>query len=181
MPSYRPLTVPRARPQELKNLEAKKLIKSVKSITQKNKKVYMLFNLEPSHEVTGGPWYTDQEFDSAFYQAVRRVCIQCVESKGTVEAEQVLEALGSSGILVDVNLQVQHIVSVLQACVYDRVLQATEGSEDEAPVYSMARVTPAKNAFSQIPCGVCPVRHSCRDEGPISPLNCAYMDAWLDF
>jgi DNA-directed RNA polymerase III subunit RPC6 len=28
--------------------------------------MYMMTYLEPSVEVTGGPWYTDSEFDSAF-------------------------------------------------------------------------------------------------------------------
>jgi DNA-directed RNA polymerase III subunit RPC6 len=38
----------------LKKLEKKGLIKGVKSIHSKNKKVWMLMELEPSTEVTGG-------------------------------------------------------------------------------------------------------------------------------
>lgn len=40
----------------LKTLESRKLVKSVKSVTSGNKKLYMLFELEPSREVTGGAW-----------------------------------------------------------------------------------------------------------------------------
>ena len=41
-----------------KTLEARKLIKAVKHVTQQNRKVYMLYELEPSLEITGGAWYT---------------------------------------------------------------------------------------------------------------------------
>jgi len=32
--------------------------------------MYMLFHLTPSVEVTGGVWYTDNEFDSAFVRVL---------------------------------------------------------------------------------------------------------------
>ena len=28
----------------------------------------MLFDVEPAKEITGGPWYTDQEFDHEFVE-----------------------------------------------------------------------------------------------------------------
>ena len=40
----------------LKLLEQRKLIKAVKSVASSNRKVYMLFELEPSREITGGAW-----------------------------------------------------------------------------------------------------------------------------
>ena len=36
-----------------KSLEARKLIKAVKHVAQQNRKVYMLYELEPSREITG--------------------------------------------------------------------------------------------------------------------------------
>lgn len=41
----------------LKALESRKLVKSVKSVTGGNRKVYMLYELEPSRELTGGAWW----------------------------------------------------------------------------------------------------------------------------
>eukprot|EP00951_Prasinocladus_malaysianus_P040032 scaffold455207_cov42-Prasinocladus_malaysianus.AAC.1 len=38
----------------LKTLESRKLIKAVKSVSGGNRKVYMLYELEPSRELTGG-------------------------------------------------------------------------------------------------------------------------------
>ena len=42
-----------------KALESRQLIKPVKSVTAKSKKLYMLYNLQPSKELTGGVWYSD--------------------------------------------------------------------------------------------------------------------------
>jgi DNA-directed RNA polymerase III subunit RPC6 len=50
----------------IKSLEKKGIIKSVKSVKTPTKKVYMLTELEPSVELTGGAWYTDQELDVEF-------------------------------------------------------------------------------------------------------------------
>lgn len=50
----------------IKSLEGQRLIKSVKSVKNPTRKIYMLYHLEPSAEVTGGPWFTDSEMDSDF-------------------------------------------------------------------------------------------------------------------
>jgi len=58
--------------KSLKRLEGKKLIKSVKSVTFKSRKIYMLYELVPSAQVTGGSWYTDGELDTHFINTLRR-------------------------------------------------------------------------------------------------------------
>ncbi|PVF99480.1 hypothetical protein CPB86DRAFT_774285 [Serendipita vermifera] len=52
--------------KSLKVLEQKGLIKRIKSVKYPTRRMYMSFHLTPSEEVTGGVWYTDQEFDTAF-------------------------------------------------------------------------------------------------------------------
>ena len=47
----------------IKGLENRSLIKSVKAVNALTKKRYMLSNIEPSTEITGGAWYTAREFD----------------------------------------------------------------------------------------------------------------------
>jgi DNA-directed RNA polymerase III subunit RPC6 len=61
-----------------KALEGRRAIKTVKSITSKSKKMYMLYNLEPSKELTGGPWYTEQEFDHQFIDELRNYCFSLI-------------------------------------------------------------------------------------------------------
>lgn len=40
----------------LKNLEQRNLVKSVKGIMHASRKLYMLFELQPAKELTGGAW-----------------------------------------------------------------------------------------------------------------------------
>ena len=62
-------------------LESRKLIKSVKSVASSNRKVYMLSELEPSREITGGAWYTEHEYDKEFIDVLRDQCLKFVLTK----------------------------------------------------------------------------------------------------
>ena len=53
-----------------KSLESRQLIKPVKSVQAKQKKLYMLYDLQPSKELTGGVWYSDLEFDHEVSESV---------------------------------------------------------------------------------------------------------------
>jgi len=50
----------------LKTLEAKNYIKPVKSAKNVGRKMYMIASLQPSEDVTGGPFYTDGVLDEEF-------------------------------------------------------------------------------------------------------------------
>ena len=65
----------------IKSLEKKNLIKSIKSVKNPTRKVYMLTEYEPSAEVTGGAWYTDQEFDVEFIDTLAKQCYKFVLAK----------------------------------------------------------------------------------------------------
>jgi DNA-directed RNA polymerase III subunit RPC6 len=52
----------------LKSLEQQKLVKALKAVGTTNKKTYILFNLEGDEALTGGTFYSDQQFDSHFVQ-----------------------------------------------------------------------------------------------------------------
>ena len=41
----------------------------------------MLYHLEPSVELTGGPWYTDGELDSEFIKLLCRACYRIIKEK----------------------------------------------------------------------------------------------------
>jgi DNA-directed RNA polymerase III subunit RPC6 len=82
----------------LKALEMRKLIKAVKSVASKNRKVYMLFELEPSKELTGGAWYTEQEFDAEFIQVLREHCLKFVMHKGRVTLEELCDFVSCTGM-----------------------------------------------------------------------------------
>lgn len=41
----------------------------------------MLFELEPAREITGGAWYTEQEFDAEFVAILKQQCLQVVQKQ----------------------------------------------------------------------------------------------------
>lgn len=45
------------------------------------KKVYMLYNLEPDRSVTGGAWYSDQDFESEFVEVLNQQCFKYLEQR----------------------------------------------------------------------------------------------------
>ncbi|KAH9808917.1 RNA polymerase Rpc34 subunit-domain-containing protein [Melampsora americana] len=65
----------------LKSLESKNLIKSVKSVKFPTRKIYMLSELQPSIELSGGPWYTDNELDIEFITVLLRSIHQCLQDR----------------------------------------------------------------------------------------------------
>lgn len=45
------------------------------------RKTYILFHLEPSTAVTGGPWYTDNELDTEFIKLLSSACLKFIREK----------------------------------------------------------------------------------------------------
>lgn len=63
----------------LKSLTSKGLVKTVKSVQHATRKIYMLAHLEPSIELTGGPWYTDNELDVEFIRLLSAACLKYIK------------------------------------------------------------------------------------------------------
>ncbi|KAI0726702.1 RNA polymerase Rpc34, partial [Fomitopsis betulina] len=60
----------------LKSLTQKQLVKIVNDV-----RIYMLYNVEPSVELTGGPWYTDKELDTEFIKLLTDVCLKIIRDR----------------------------------------------------------------------------------------------------
>ena len=41
----------------------------------------MLYNLEPASSVTGGAWYSDQDFESEFVDILNQQCFKFLQQK----------------------------------------------------------------------------------------------------
>ncbi|KAI0337958.1 hypothetical protein BDW22DRAFT_1409769 [Trametopsis cervina] len=68
----------------LKSLTQKQLVKALKGSVQvrhPTRKIYMLFHLEPSVEMTGGPWYTDKELDTEFIKLLSAACLKFIRDR----------------------------------------------------------------------------------------------------
>ena len=124
----------------LKSLEQKQLVKAVKSVKYPTRKIYMLYGLTPSIELSGGPWYTDNELDTGFINELSMACLNFIRSKSfpkngqsralfpTTHTSQLPSAntvhtyLRSSG-LTETELELEHVVSLLDILVYDEQIE----------------------------------------------------------
>ncbi|GAQ46420.1 34-kDa subunit of RNA polymerase III (C) [Aspergillus tubingensis] len=70
----------------LKSLETKSYIKSVHNVKFPSRKMYMLANLAPSEDVTGGAWFTDGVLDENFINSVAGFIEYSVSRKSWYEA-----------------------------------------------------------------------------------------------
>jgi len=51
------------------------------NVQSKNKRLYMLAGIEPSRQITGGAWYSEQEFDSEYINVLSQTCLAFIQSK----------------------------------------------------------------------------------------------------
>ncbi|KAH9937795.1 RNA polymerase Rpc34 subunit-domain-containing protein [Epithele typhae] len=134
----------------IKSLTQKQLIKSVKSVKYPTRKIYMLFHLEPSVEMTGGPWYTDNELDSEFIKLLCSACLRFIRDRSTPKqkgsdasssstllypisaapqyptAQQVMTFLSKSRI-TETQLSVEHVEMLLNVLVLDGDVERVPG------------------------------------------------------
>jgi len=188
----------------LKNLEGKKLVKSVKSVAAAKKKVYMLFDLEPDRSVTGGSWYSDQDFESEFVQVLHQQCLKFLKQKisiaskmhpndpaalkngSFVSSREMWNFINELGIS-KVKLSVEDIEMILETLIYDgkvekSVIACAESTSvsGQMNIYRSVEPLVPVSPIMHTPCGICPVFDSCHPGGAISPQTCIYMKEWLD-
>ncbi|GAX22915.1 DNA-directed RNA polymerase III subunit RPC6 [Fistulifera solaris] len=108
----------------LKTLESRRLIKPVKSVTAKSKKLYMLYELQPSKELTGGVWYSNLEFDHEFISKLRYFLVQtCRKRPHTLqELHHELEQKEISNVA----LSLEDVRQLVQTLVLDYSLEEQE-------------------------------------------------------
>lgn len=113
-----------------KSLESRRLIKPTKSVTAKAKKLYMLYDLQPAKELTGGPWYTELEFDHEFIAELRHFILHCVKrlngGKG-VSLQTIMDKMKEANVS-KVKLSLDEIRQLVQTLVYDYMVETTAGS-----------------------------------------------------
>lgn len=188
----------------LKNLEGKKLVKSVKSVAAAKKKVYMLYDLEPDRSVTGGSWYSDQDFESEFVQVLHQQCLKFLKQKisialkmhpndpaalkngSFVSSREMWNFINELGIS-KVKLSVEDIEMILETLIYDGKVEKsviacaeTTSASGQMNIYRSVEPLVAVSPVMHTPCGICPVFNSCHPGGAISPQTCIYMKDWLD-
>ncbi|XP_060068426.1 DNA-directed RNA polymerase III subunit RPC6-like [Ylistrum balloti] len=186
----------------LKNLESKKLIKAVKSVAASKKKVYMLYNLEPDRTVTGGAWYSDQDFESEFVEVLNQQCFKYLEQKAAIARENQVDPIAQRNAaftslsdvwkyiselgISKVQLSVDDIETIMDTLIYDgkverSVTASSSTGEASSKLYRAIKPLVPTTGLMRMPCGSCPVFDQCCEGGPVSPTNCVYMKEWLEY
>ena len=161
-------------------------MKAVRSVTSKSKKLYMLFDVIPSKEITGGPWYTEQEFDHEFVEELCNYIVQFIKGKSMACAEEIHKKIHQSGIS-RVELSAEELDTVIQTLMYDGRIELVNGAvvalekkNVQLQYYKVSSPIYVPNYLTSAPCGVCPVSTHCTENGAISPSTCEYMNIWLN-
>ena len=115
----------------LKALEARALVKAVKGVAHPSRKLFMLAELEPSREITGGAWYINNEFDEDFIAQLRRVCLKYVGGlpRGAAATVGDVAAFVRASGVFGVELQPEDVAVVLDTLYYDNLLDKLTAEE----------------------------------------------------
>lgn len=181
----------------LKILEQRQLVKSVRSVVSKSKKLYMAYDMMPAKEITGGPWYSDQEFDHEFVAALSNFIVQVVRSIGMVDLAALTDKVRISGIS-KVELSLEELELVVNTLVYDGRLEEVSsavllltGQSTAKKRYKVCKTQSSSaggggggggsswDYLTEMPCGRCPVVTQCSETGVICPATCEYYNDWL--
>lgn len=172
-------------------LQQKNLVKKITAVSSKSRKHYILSEFTPATTVTGGPWYTDGEFDSTFVTELEDILKSYIESsKGTTRdphhsAADLLHKLTEVDNILDssVNMTEKDITCLLNNMVYDGTIEEAPPSTDLGQKgvvrYKKAKSFESEEHLSRLPCGICPVASQCHEDGEISPSNCLYLPEWM--
>jgi DNA-directed RNA polymerase III subunit RPC6 len=166
----------------LKTLETRRLIRPVKSMS-KNKKVYLLYDLEASREITGGTFYSSQEFDHELIIRLQETAIAIITREDNASAQKVHEFIEQSGLIRGKQLEMSDIASVLDTLVYDGRIEKTRDPFARSGDQVMYRVANSISTieslvrhFTSVPSGCECLACTTRLPGELCPT----LSAWLD-
>ncbi|KAI9772347.1 MAG: 34-kDa subunit of RNA polymerase III (C) [Candelina submexicana] len=74
----------------LRTLESKNFIKAIKNVKYPARKIYILASLNPSEDVTGGPWFTDGELDTNFIDYLADWVQQYITARSWVQRPAIM-------------------------------------------------------------------------------------------
>jgi DNA-directed RNA polymerase III subunit RPC6 len=164
-----------------KTLEHRKLIKQITPAQYRSRKVWMLYELEPASELSGGSWYKDGQIDSELITRLRSATYQYISNcSEPVTAEDVQRFLATQSL----SRSIESIESIIRTLVLDRELTMLEPQSMKGKASYVIRrksnvIEFSNEFFSSIPCVGCPVRSQCAPGHNISPETCQFLARWL--
>ena len=152
----------------LKELEDKRLIKSISTIHEKKLKLYLLYDMVPSEEITGGVWYLEGSFNVTFVEQLIANSVSVVQSTGGITVKDMIERIKGSN-LITAHISDKEAMQVINAMVHSkRVIRI--GNMLRPGIINVP-ICPT----SEVPCAGCPVASQCMPGAPINPRDCPYL------
>lgn len=180
-----------------KNLVWRKLIKEVKTI--KNTKTYMLIDVDPAREISGGSFYAEGCMDKEWIEELRECCREVLNKRGrAVKLEEFHDHMLHKGIQGGKKQPTkEEVETVLRTLVLDGefLMQTHDGEKSYSlhgkggsngfdffggrfPRYVSKGLEIVSSRFA-IPCLSCPLADECRIGSRVSPEKCEFFDRWL--
>ena len=145
--------------------------------------------------MTGGAWYSDQDFESEFVEILNQQCYRFLHDRlersrecqagplaarnvALAPSKDVLKYISELGIS-KVQLKVEDIESILDTLIYDGKVEKTLQGAEETRFYRAVEPLLPPTGLMRVPCGGCPVIRNCCEVGAVQPTKCAYMKDWL--
>jgi DNA-directed RNA polymerase III subunit RPC6 len=124
-----------------KQLEQRCLIKPVNSVAAKSKKLYMLYDLKPSKELTGGVWYSGLDFDHEFISELRTFVMHCTRrlNKGHGVTLTEIKSKMEQAKISKVELSLDEVRQLVQTLVYDQKIEEVLTNDDDEVRFVAAR------------------------------------------
>jgi len=158
-----------------KMLESRRLIKQVAPIQSRTRKVWMLYELEPSSEVSGGSWYKDGAIDADLVDSLRESAYEyiagCSKPVALTDIHRYLTSQGENRSIEDVD-------AVMFTLELERRVANQGGGKAAYSVRSQVNLS-AFDSLETIPCLRCPVISRCCPGAEVSPETCKYLNTWL--
>lgn len=172
--------------KSLSFLEKKKIIKHFTSFSKKSLKLFILYDVQPSREKTGGSLFSDGKLDVELVEVLRERVFEFVvrefKQKRFVDVDSTRAYINSTGIFYE-ELDNDCILSIINLLIYDGSLEETANPKPlsgSAVLYKPAVYALTPDKFTLTPCSRCPVAAACAPNAPTCPENCKYLDSWLD-
>lgn len=111
----------------LKVLEQRKLVKCVPLAQAKNKKIYMLFNIEPHPEVSGDMWINTEagEIDAPFIAQLNQQTLRYIQQKGYASTEEITAFIKKTGIS-KVEIKTENMQTIVDTLIFDGKVEHVE-------------------------------------------------------
>eukprot|EP00906_Rhabdomonas_costata_P035882 RCo050402 len=173
--------------KSLKFLIGRNIAKEVRNVANRMQKVYMLAELEPSVQVTGGTWYTESgEYDVEMVKVLQHQCLRRIKEMRSCSTKALVEWIATSEIST-VTLYEQDVQALVNCLVYDGLVEEVEDMAalpgSRAVLYKISDINPSANPepLTGVPCGTCPVFDHCSNSrsSAISPYTCPYLAEWM--